>query len=240
MSGFRKRVLFRPRNHDSTFIYLHGFGDSAETYSGGRRSKRHYFMQSKKKRFPRLRVVLLSARCRTMTYEEGSSSSRKQRSSWFDYVTNHQGKREDTIQGIAEANAFVHKVVREEADLFLSPGKRRFDRVFLGGVSQGCSMAFHSFATFPRSLGGFCGIFGHVLSITPIAQLEPPSDAGEKKHWHNVYFFNSTKDSVVRWEWAGPKIQAVPGARVVLQNNLSHNLGMAEWKFIKLFLREVL
>jgi predicted esterase len=129
--------------------------------------------------------------------EDASSRSRPRQKvvqfrAWYDYLTDADGKREDHInfQSLLEVQRALHSDISREADELGG----RFDRVIVGGKSQGCCTALDATLTFPHRLGGFIGIVGHILGCTPV----DPDGPQVKIPMH---FFHEPEDHLMRWEW---------------------------------------
>jgi len=112
--------------------------------------------------------------------------------SWYDYLSNHDGRREDAIdwQSLGAVQRALHGVIRQEV---LELGGRA-SRVIVGGKSQGCCTALDAMLTFPQALAGFVGIVGHLLSCTPVEQGGPQAAVP-------LHFFHEPEDNIMRWDW---------------------------------------
>lgn len=192
-------AIVRPPSgpHRWTLIYLHGLGSSAiDNYA----DRPHYFSDGSLA----LKVIVPTAPSRELSCfdtwfvpkrDPSPGTGRwkvNQFHSWYDYITNHDGKKEDSIdwESLAVVQRALHSLIeREAAEL-----GGRTDRIILAGKSQGCCTALDAALSFPRPLGGFIGVVGHLLSCTPIepvgAQKETP-----------LHFFHEPKDEIMRWEW---------------------------------------
>lgn len=183
--------------HRWTLIYLHGLGSSAcDNYA----DRPHYFSDGS---LP-LKVVVPTAPSRELSCFDtwfvpkrdpvpGTGRFKvNQFHSWYDYISNHDGKREDSIdwESLAVVQRALHSLIeREAAEL-----GGRFDRIILAGKSQGCCTALDAALSFPRPLGGFVGVVGHLLSCTPIEPRGPQKETP-------LHFFHEPQDEVMRWEW---------------------------------------
>lgn len=202
-------VIMRPMSSASeprwTLIYLHGMGETAlDNYA----DKPHYFHCDSIS----LKVLTPTAPFRELgsqdTYWEQVSKSQAARTgrkwelkrfnSWFDYLTDSGGKREDQIDqaSLAEVREIIHGMIRHEAELLGG----RFDRIILGGKSQGCCTALDALLRFPERLGGFVGVVGHLLSCTPLSKDSPQQSIG-------LHFFNEPQDEMMRWSWVKPSFE---------------------------------
>jgi predicted esterase len=207
-------VIYRPvqpsRVHRWTLIYLHGFGSSAFGQYG---SAPHYFLDGS----IAIKVVVPTAPSRELSIFDqwwlkvqarrpakgaSSNSSRptarrcrwrlNQFNAWYDYLTNNDGKREDTLDldSLQVIQRVLHKLVRKEA----AELNGRTDRVILGGKSQGCCTALDAALTFPQRLGGFIGVVGHLLKSSPVDADGPQAEAP-------FHFFHEITDDIMKWAW---------------------------------------
>lgn len=207
-------VTFRPLSPASpqrwTLIYLHGLGSSA---LGNYADRPHYFMDGS----VAVKVVIPTAPSRELSCYDGwwvpvrerkapapaakaAVAGRPSRPrhrlclfrSWYDYLSNHDGRREDSIsfQSLGEIQRALHSLIqREAAEL-----GGRTDRIIVGGKSQGCCTALDATLTFPQPLGGFIGIVGHLLGCTPVEPDGPQVNTP-------LHFFHEPEDHLMRWEW---------------------------------------
>merc|ERR1712048_280473 len=90
-------------------------------------------------------------------------------------------------------------VVDEEANIVGD-----HSHIFLGGSSQGCCAAFDVFARYPLRLGGFIGMVGHPLSLTP---LQNSSQCGVP-----CWFFNGAEDNYMQLHWVQPALERLKQA----------------------------
>mmetsp|Transcript_57676 Transcript_57676/g.185324 ORF Transcript_57676/g.185324 Transcript_57676/m.185324 type:complete len:525 (-) Transcript_57676:265-1839(-) len=208
-------AIFRPiaGPQQWTLIYLHGLGSSA---LGNYADRPHYFMDGT----IALKVVVPTAPSREVSCFDGwwlktrtrqrdaepeagkqALRPRKPHSprwrlvkflSWYDYLSNHDGRREDAIDwhSLGPIQRALHSIIRQEArELGGRP-----DRVIVGGKSQGCCTALDAALTYPQPLGGFVGVVGHLLSCTPV-EPEGPQRATP------LHFFHEPSDTIMLWDW---------------------------------------
>jgi len=76
---------------------------------------------------------------------------------WFDtWSLTYPEKRSDMqIEGLREAVGFIRSIIAEELATGIPP-----ERIFLGGISQGCATALHVLLSSETRLGGFIGMSG--------------------------------------------------------------------------------
>lgn len=177
-----------------TLIYLHGLGSNALSDYG---SRPHYFLNGT----IAVKVIIPTAPSREMScfdgwWVKGANGYRlNQFWSWYDYITNHDGKKEDNIDysSLVTIQKALHELIRNEAREL----NGRFDRVILGGKSQGCCTALDAALTFPERLAGFVGIVGHILGCSPVEKGGPQSSTP-------FHFFHEPEDYTMRWDWVQP------------------------------------
>mmetsp|Transcript_21000 Transcript_21000/g.44724 ORF Transcript_21000/g.44724 Transcript_21000/m.44724 type:complete len:488 (-) Transcript_21000:22-1485(-) len=195
-------VILRPPSGPQrwTLIYLHGLGSSA---LGNYADRPHYFVDGS----VAIKVVIPTAPSRELTCFDswwlknrrtpdtpsGAPRYRLQKFlSWYDYVSNHDGRREDTIDwnSLGAMQRALHHLIRSEA----SELGGRTDHIILGGKSQGCCTALDAALTFPQPLGGFIGLVGHLLSCTPVERGGPQAAVP-------FHFFHEVEDRIMQWAW---------------------------------------
>jgi phospholipase/carboxylesterase len=176
--------ILRPKTqaHQYTLVYLHQFSCWGFGYAY---DKPHYFYSSTKFRFNGLKVVFPTAPERPITAQDGW-----ERRAWYDYLTDFDGVREDKVnmKSLRETRDRIFQLLDHEIGLLGGDASR----VFIGGASQGCCTALHCALQYPRVLGGFVGIVGHLLSCSPVPQA--------KRHMP-ISLYNGRDDDIMRWSW---------------------------------------
>eukprot|EP00933_Yihiella_yeosuensis_P034226 TRINITY_DN27737_c1_g1_i1.p1 TRINITY_DN27737_c1_g1~~TRINITY_DN27737_c1_g1_i1.p1 ORF type:complete len:495 (+),score=67.49 TRINITY_DN27737_c1_g1_i1:201-1685(+) len=226
-----------------TMIYLHGMGSSALGNYGDRP---HYFNDGT----AAVKVIVPTAPSREVSCFDSWWSKSKPREqgqgtkwrltkffSWYDYTSNHGGRKEDAlcIESLHAMQRALHKIIeREAAEL-----GGRTDRIIIGGKSQGCATALDAALTYPKKLGGFIGLVGHLLSCTPVdpdgAQAETP-----------FHFYHEVEDDIMQWHWvkeeqkrltdAGYKVKSM---RCKDPEGTGHFIGGIEGQWIRRSLRQI-
>lgn len=146
--------------HTHTLILLHGRGSNAENFgleflkseiSGGK---------ALTDLFPGLKFIFPTAKKRRSTILK-----RVPINQWFDnYSLEDPSERQDLqYDGLSETTAYIHNLMRQEEELI---GAKN---VIVGGLSQGCAMAFHVLLSYEpepdlesssNAIGGFIGMSG--------------------------------------------------------------------------------
>ncbi|CAE8655751.1 unnamed protein product [Polarella glacialis] len=206
-----------------TLIYLHGMGSSALANYADRP---HYFHDGTAS----VKVIIPTAPSREVSCfdtwftktraskEPSGSKWRLERfNSWYDYTSNHGGRREDTLDlhSLHAMQRALHKIIWREAEELGG----RTDRILLGGKSQGCATALDAALTFPKRLGGFVGLVGHLLSCTPVDPGGPQVSTPVPFHFHH-----EVEDDIMQWDWVQLEEQRLRDAGYQVRSTRSHHL----------------
>lgn len=203
-----------------TLIYLHGMNETAfKSYA----DHPHFFMN----RHTPIKVVCLTAPQREMGCYDGWWDKVRQRKgektkvvwklrrfhAWFDYLTHSDGNVEDHSDegSLREVRGILHGIIHHEASLLGG----RYDRILLGGKSQGCCTALDAVLRFPERLGGFIGVVGHLLACTPVQQ-------GSAQANTPLHFFHEAEDDVHQWSWVCHAEQCLVSAGFDVRSHRSH------------------
>mmetsp|Transcript_66773 Transcript_66773/g.159737 ORF Transcript_66773/g.159737 Transcript_66773/m.159737 type:complete len:512 (-) Transcript_66773:13-1548(-) len=168
--------------HEYTLVYLHQFCCDGPGYVDW---KPHYFFSATKLSWLHLKVIFPTAKAIPITAHGGAYQY-----AWYDYRTDYDGEREDVLcrSSLRDTRDRIFKILDREIALLGGDASR----VFLGGASQGCCTALHCALQYPRLLGGFVGILGHLLSASPVPA---------RKREMPFYLFNGRDDMTMRWGW---------------------------------------
>jgi len=176
--------ILRPKSqrHQYTLVYLHQFNCEGFGYAY---NKPHYFYSSTKFCFKGLKIVFPNAPKLPITAQDGY-----EKNAWYDYLTDFDGVREDKVnmKSLRKTRDRIFQLLHHEIGLLGGDASR----VLIGGASQGCCTAMHCALQFPRVLGGFVGIVGHLLSCSPVPEA--------KKHMP-ISLYNGLDDDIMRWSW---------------------------------------
>ncbi|KAL3426810.1 phospholipase carboxylesterase [Phlyctema vagabunda] len=172
-------------NHTHTVIFLHGREDFGEDLA-------HYFFDSTSsdgsslaELFPSTKWVFPTAKLRYSAQRdfEFSSSSFAESlkgeeiiSQWFDVwdIKAPNEKQDLMIAGLQESIKDIIQIIQEEAEII------PLERVFLGGISQGCATGIHALLYSGLQLGGFIGLSSWLPFQNIIEQI--PSSPGGKNN----------------------------------------------------------
>jgi predicted esterase len=126
-----ERIVLHPRSgkHEATCVFLHGFSMRASELLDD--------FSRLGQLLPTWRFVLPQAPELAITAHGGHPAC-----SWFDYLSDHEGAQEDTVDffSLRLRKAELQKLVAAEAALLAEGG---LARLVLGGLSQGGQMALH-------------------------------------------------------------------------------------------------
>jgi len=148
--------------HTHTIIFLHGRGSNAREFASefleSQASDSRFLAQI----FPGLKWVFPCAQVR---YAETEQEDMHQ---WFDMasVCNPHTGDELQLPGLRESARFILDVMRDEAEKVGG-----MQRIFLGGISQGCATALVALLTGRERIAGFVGISSWLPFPAPV----PPS-----------------------------------------------------------------
>lgn len=185
--GHEKLVVWPAGQHERTFIFLHGFKMHAQDLL------EDFIALSR--HLPSWRFVLPQAPEIPISAHGGEVST-----AWFDYLTDHNGAQEDTIDifSLRKHRAEVFRLVSTEAALV--PGG--MSSMVLGGMSQGGSLALHLATTV--TCKAVVTLVSCRLSHSKTKPLECP--------WHALL---ASGDDVFPDSWARPLMAGVTSTEVV-------------------------
>ncbi|KAH8702000.1 Alpha/Beta hydrolase protein [Talaromyces proteolyticus] len=133
--------------HTHTFIILHGRGSNAERFG-------HELLASANlaARLPTVKFVFPTASKRRSTILKKTPINQ-----WFDnYSLDDPNERTDLqVDGLRETGEFLRRLIDKEAHVFDSTGGTGYQKIILGGLSQGCTASIFAL------LGGHFGESGN-------------------------------------------------------------------------------
>mmetsp|Transcript_98431 Transcript_98431/g.175297 ORF Transcript_98431/g.175297 Transcript_98431/m.175297 type:complete len:456 (+) Transcript_98431:56-1423(+) len=220
----RSLCILRPKTgkHQFTLVYLHQFNCEGSGYAYFRP---HYFYSATKFCFNGLKIVLPTANTIPITAHDG-----EEKHAWYDYMTDYDGIREDKVNmtSLRETRDRIFQILEHEIQLLGGDASK----VFIGGASQGCCAALHCAMQFPRVLGGFVGVVGHLLSCTPVptSKMRMP-----------ISLYNGHADNVMRWSWVRKTIRRFEDAGFTnlslrCEPGIEHDTGIKEREWLIDFL----
>jgi phospholipase/carboxylesterase len=155
----RDITLTPNEGHDSTLIFMHGLGDSAEGYID--------VFNSNAKPIPnKMKVVLLTAPQSAVTINSGMVMN-----SWYDIKDFN--RNDDSIEksDVDKNSERIKKVI--EIEVAKLNGK--YNKIFIGGFSQGACMALHVGLTHKEQLGGVVALSGLLFPFTSAEIIDEES-----------------------------------------------------------------
>jgi len=216
--------ILRPKNqrHQYTLVYLHQFNCEGFGYAY---NKPHYFYSSTKFCFNGLKIVFPNAPKIPITAQDGY-----EKNAWYDYLSDFDGVREDKVnmKSLRGTRDRIFQLLHHEIGLLGGDASR----VLIGGASQGCCTALHCALQFPRVLGGFVGIVGHLLSCSPVPSA--------KRHMP-ISLYNGLDDNIMRWSWVRQTFRRLEHAgysnvRMHREPGVGHDTGPKEREWLVDFL----
>lgn len=141
-------IYLIPKEHTQTLIFLHGLGDAPSSYVPD-------FKQAEGPIPHKTKVILLAAP--TVKVEEmGGIES----TSWFPLsLFTGDEKGMDEINNVFNR---LTKIIEDEAKLL----NGQYNKIFIGGFSQGACISFHVGFLFKHELGGIIPLSGVMFPLT--------------------------------------------------------------------------
>ena len=215
-------IYITPKKADPThtLIWMHGLGDSAMGFVD--------FFDRDDSLVPlNTKVILLTAPEMEVTLNNGYIMN-----SWFDQEFGKNGgfvvKKDDVLASYYR----ISKVIDEEVQFH----NNDYKKMFIGGFSQGCSMALHTGLSFHHTLGGICGLSGFLFDFTKI---------DEKKKDIPIFIYHGKMDDMVLCDlsvkdYKEKLIEKGFNVKLKLENNLGHGISRQEDIEIRKFFKEVM
>jgi predicted esterase len=143
-------ILTPKEGHNSVLIWMHGLGDSALGYQN--------FFDSPYTPIPKkMKVVLLTAPRAAVTINMGMVMN-----SWYDIKSFNKGKDSVEQSDVIKNSERINKVLESEVKLLNGD----YNKVFIGGFSQGACMALHVALTNKNKMGGLLILSGLLFTFT--------------------------------------------------------------------------
>lgn len=166
------------KKYTHTLIFLHAFTYVPENNK--------YYIDKIKRILPKdvvLKVIYPKAPLRSITCYKGHIYP-----AWFDYFTKYRMKKECINENhLIKIRKRLHRIVDKEVKYHNNDAKK----IFIGGYSQGCSMAMDMGITYPKKLGGIIGFKGDIPNITD-----------ENKHKQDIWVCHGKKDYTIGYNVA--------------------------------------
>jgi lysophospholipase-2 len=153
--------------HTHTIIFLHGRGSHGAEFQSeffeSLASDERFLLDI----FPGYKWVFPTAARR---YTETEQEEIQQ---WFDMesVREPRLRAEEQLEGLRESVQFVVEIVKKEAEEVGG-----YEKVFLGGISQGCATAVVALLTIEKKMAGFIGMSGWAPFPSPSSEASSNQD----------------------------------------------------------------
>lgn len=158
---FPESLIFEPSTiHDITVVLLHGRGSTGKEFSKEFFDTSSSSGESLQDRFPSVRWVFPSAKCRTSTVFQEEVSE------WYDVYSLSDPEARLDLQkpGLVESICYVTEILDFERQRFEKQQVRSSQRpgLILGGISMGCAVGIHVLLSVVASGNGqhIAGFFG--------------------------------------------------------------------------------
>ena len=191
-----------------SFVFLHGYDCTGKENADHFASWAHANITS----YRGLRVV-----CPTALLLPTSAPGYKAEKvhSWYDFKDGDCTSPDDKpdIDTLSRSCAEIHAIIQAEAKIVGST-----QRVFLGGVSQGCGAAFHALSSSPVQIGGFYGSIGHVMPCTDVSGID-------RRVYGPIVFYNGADDDVMTWGWVKQtfaRLDGIPRVEIWREDGIDH------------------
>ena len=170
-----------PKNHKNTMIWMHGVGGSADGYE-------KYFKDKKTPLGNTFKTRLVNSKVIPMTVSAGLPIA-----SWYDVLDLNMNEKSYNFKHVEENRLRLNKIIDEEVKILKGNSKK----VYIGGFSQGCSMALHTGLNYTKQLGGIIGLSGFKF-----AQTTHPNKMSQEVP---ILLIHGQDDVVIRWKQVAEK-----------------------------------
>jgi lysophospholipase-2 len=145
-------VILPKSNHTHTIIILHGRGSNGPEFAEDLFQGRSSSNRSLEDHLEGWKWVFPTCQERYSTILEGRLEE------WFDIysLTNPEERQELQVKGLRQSISFVRGLVEEESKLV------PYNRIVLGGISQGCATSIHALLFSGHKLGAYLGLCGWI------------------------------------------------------------------------------
>lgn len=213
-------VYITPKDsYFQTLIYLHGVGESPKTLW------RDFIGNNTP--IPRhTKVIILAAYVNAIDRFNGATLT-----SWFNFNSFlFYEKDYDTID-LENSARRVYKIIEKEAELL----KGNYSNIFIGGFSQGGSLALHVGFNFKHLIGGVISINGLLLPNT-ISNINIKT-----KENIPVYIAQGTEDERIPIERAIESYKSIVHLKNVEYHefNMDHSVSIVVFREIKIFIEKL-
>ena len=209
-------------NHTHTIIFLPGISNKPEDFEPLFRNK----MQFQKKNTTK--IVILRPKLHSITALYGLILY-----SWFDVYNYPLNSSNDfNFEELKKASNLLKEIIEEEAEEL----EYDYEKIIIGGHSQGAMIALFTGYTFEEKIGG---VFSWSGVLPPLKR----TDISKDKENLNVYLGYGDKDDKVNPEYYSRSINEIKdfkGLNVVVYPNHEHYVNSEEKKDVGLFLDKIM
>ena len=183
-----------------------------------------------------MKVILLNAPEQPVSINRGMRMN-----SWFDILALGKTLSVDESQ-IAASTERVTKVIEEEAKQLGG----NYEKVFVGGFSQGCCMALNVAILAPFRVGGVVGLSGAAFeSLTQKIQDDKEGRFEDKKKNLPLFIYHGLNDPTIMYEHADvtyKKMKDLGFEKMEYhgQKGMGHTVSLQEIRHIKEFLTRMM
>lgn len=213
-----KDILLTPKEYTSVLIWMHGLGDVAESY-------KDIFLGPNSPIPNTTKIYLLNAPIAPLSISNGATTT-----SWFD-ILSFGLKDKDSINydDVIKNSLRVFKIIKNEAKVLGG-----YNKILVGGFSQGACMSFHIGYTFPEKIGGIISCSG---TLFPQVEIQKSNED------LNVFVGHGNEDEVISCEIMKLGTQRIDGFKNVEKHiypHMGHSICENELLDIKKFVERIL
>lgn len=215
-----REACIRPAsgNHNATLIFLHGLGDSCHGW--------HQILSG-------ICANHVKVLCPNAPRQAVSMSSGFKMPSWFDIKSLNFDSEEDE-EGIVKSSDDLKELIKAEVKSGIP-----YDRIVIGGFSQGGAVALHTFMTHDQKLGGCVGLSTFLPLHSKFEDIT--KDANKDTA---LFLAHGKIDSVVKFSFGKMTKDVLKTRYSNIQwnkyNGLGHSSHDTEMRDVKKFLDETL
>ena len=205
--------------HTHTMIFIHGLDTAPELYEGALKEMNIIKRNTTK-------IIYLRAPIQNVTCFGGASGL-----SWFDvYYMPLNSSSACDLKGFKKASHYLLKEIRKEAKILGG----RFDKIIIGGHSQGGCLTLSTAYSMKEMIGG-------VISFSGV--LFPEIKVRHGKEKLNVYYAYGDSDTILLpkvFEEYSERIKNYEGFKIYIYRNHSHSIIQNEMDDAQDFINKIM
>ena len=132
-----------------------------------------------------------------------------------------------SLSDLENSTKRVHKHIKEEAEIL----QNNYSRIFLGGFSQGASLALYSGLMYGDNIGGICACSGSLLEFLNVATLP------EKRKLIPILLYHGVDDPMVNFEYSNSSYDSLIrnefNIELHKEEGLDHGISLDELEILK-------